>query len=70
MRKASANLSRLINAAELLRPLLEELVFVGGSITGLLITDEAAADPRVTFRDACMHRRAAGTTNCPPNPRP
>jgi len=48
MRKASANLSRLITAAELLHPLLGELVFVGGSITGLLITDEAAADPRVT----------------------
>lgn len=43
------NLDRLITAARLLRPLLGELVFVGGSVTGLLITDEAAADPRTTL---------------------
>jgi len=42
------NLEQLITAAQLLRPLLGELVFVGGSVTGLLITDEAAGDPRPT----------------------
>jgi hypothetical protein len=42
------NLEQLITAAQLLRPLLSELVFVGGSVTGLLITDEAAGDPRPT----------------------
>ncbi|MES1262087.1 MAG: hypothetical protein ABUS49_10145 [Acidobacteriota bacterium] len=29
-----------------MRPLLGDLVFVGGSVTGLLVTDEAAGDPR------------------------
>jgi len=43
------NLSQLIAAADALRPLLGELVFVGGCVTGLLITDEAAGDPRRTF---------------------
>jgi hypothetical protein len=43
------NLEQLIAAAKLLRPLLRELVFVGGSVTGLLITDEAAASPRPTY---------------------
>lgn len=45
----NSNLERLIAAARLLRPLLGEIVFVGGSVTGLLITDEAAGDPRSTF---------------------
>jgi predicted nucleotidyltransferase len=44
-----SNLEQLIAAARLLRPLLGELVFVGGSVTGLLITDEAAGDPRTTL---------------------
>jgi hypothetical protein len=39
----------LISAARLLRPLLEELVFVGGCVTGLLITDEAAPGVRATI---------------------
>jgi hypothetical protein len=43
------NLEQLIAAAEVLRPLLPELVFVGGCITGLLITDEAAGEPRGTI---------------------
>jgi hypothetical protein len=43
------NLSQLVTAAEALRPLLRELVFVGGCVTGLLITDEGAADPRATL---------------------
>lgn len=42
------NLDQLIAAAEALRPLLPELVFVGGCMTGLLITDEAAGEPRGT----------------------
>ena len=46
---ADLNLERLITAAQLLRPLLGELVFVGGSVTGLLITDQAAGDPRTTL---------------------
>lgn len=44
-----SDLEQLIIAAELLRPLLGELVFVGGTVTGLLITDEAAGYPRTTF---------------------
>jgi predicted nucleotidyltransferase len=44
-----SNLEQLIAAARVLRPMLGELVFVGGSITGLLITDEAAGDPRATL---------------------
>ena len=43
------NLDQLITAARLLRPLLDELVFVGGAVTGLLLTDEAAAEPRSTL---------------------
>ena len=43
------NREQLITAARLLRPLLGDLVFVGGSVAGLLITDEAAADPRTTL---------------------
>src|SRR6267143_528793 len=43
------NLELLKIAANLLRALLDELVFVGGCTTGLLITDEAAGDVRSTF---------------------
>ncbi len=46
---ANSSLEQLIRAASLLRPMLDELVFVGGSVTGLLITDEAAGDPRATL---------------------
>jgi hypothetical protein len=35
--------------ARLLRPLLGEVVFVGGAVKGLLVTDEAAAGPRTTL---------------------
>jgi hypothetical protein len=44
-----SNREQLIIAGRLLRPLLGELVFLGGTVTGLLITDEAAAGPRTTF---------------------
>jgi hypothetical protein len=43
------NLDQLVVAADVLRPLLPELVFIGGCVTGLLITDEAAGDPRGTI---------------------
>lgn len=43
------NLDQLIAVAGALRPLLPELVFVGGCLTGLLITDEAAGEPRTTI---------------------
>jgi hypothetical protein len=43
------NLELLTTAARLLKPILDELVFVGGCATGLLITDEAAAEVRPTF---------------------
>src|SRR5258705_13627915 len=44
------NLELLTDPAELLRPLLDDLVFVGGIATALLITDQAAAEvrPRLT----------------------
>jgi predicted nucleotidyltransferase len=48
MRMPHRSLELLIAAAEKLRPILDELVFVGGCTTGLLITDEAAAEVRTT----------------------
>ena len=44
-----SNRELLIGAARLLGPLLGDLVFVGGAVTGLLITDEAAGEPRTTL---------------------
>lgn len=46
---ANQNLELLIVAAKLLRPVLDDLVFVGGCATGLLVTDEGAAEVRPTF---------------------
>ncbi len=46
---ANSNLELLRVAAKLLRPVLDELVFVGGCATGLLISDEAAGEVRPTF---------------------
>ena len=43
------NRELLIKAARMLGPVLEDLVFVGGCTTALLITDEAAGDVRRTF---------------------
>jgi hypothetical protein len=43
------NLQLLTGAALLLKPVLGELVFVGGCATALLITDKAAGDVRPTF---------------------
>lgn len=42
------NLELLTAAAKLLSPLVDELVFVGGCTTGLLITEDAIADVRPT----------------------
>jgi hypothetical protein len=46
---ANPNLQLLTDAAKLLEPILGELVFVGGCVTALLISDTAAADVRPTF---------------------
>lgn len=46
---ANRNLELIKVAAKLLRPVLDELVFVGGCATGLLVSDEAAAEVRPTF---------------------
>jgi hypothetical protein len=43
------NLAQLIAAAEKLGPLLDQIVFVGGCVTGLLLTDPAAAPVRPTL---------------------
>jgi hypothetical protein len=42
------NLELLMVAAKLLSPIADELVFVGGCTTGLLITEDASADVRPT----------------------
>jgi hypothetical protein len=46
---ADPNLQLLLDAARLLIPVLDELVFVGGCTTGLLISDEGAGAVRPTF---------------------
>jgi len=43
------NLEQLFATASLLRPMLGELVFVGGAVTSLLVTDEGAGLPRTTL---------------------
>ena len=43
------NLEQLIATAALLRPILGDLVFVGGAVTSLLVTDEGAGAPRATL---------------------
>jgi hypothetical protein len=39
---------QLYHAAKLLEPMLDRLVFVGGVVRGLLVTDPAMAGPRPT----------------------
>jgi predicted nucleotidyltransferase len=46
---SNPNLARLAMTVEKLAPLLDEIVFVGGCVTGLLITDPAAAPIRPTL---------------------
>jgi hypothetical protein len=43
------NLARLTVAAQKLAPLLDQIAFVGGCVTGLLLTDPAAAPVRPTI---------------------
>lgn len=45
----NSNIDLLKQVAKRLRPLLSEVVFVGGCTTGLFITEEAAAEVRPTF---------------------
>jgi predicted nucleotidyltransferase len=45
----NSNLDQLIATAVLLRPMLGDLVFVGGAVTSLLVTDEGAGPPRTTL---------------------
>ncbi len=56
MKKNSAqhNLESLSTVAERLEELCDEVTFVGGSITGLLITDKAAPDVRYTMDVDCI----------------
>lgn len=50
MRKRNEeNLTRIRNTARHLKPLLDEVVFVGSVVTDLLITDEAAPEIRPTI---------------------
>ncbi len=46
---ANSNLEQLIATAVLLRPMLGDLVFVGGAVTSLLATDAGAGAPRTTL---------------------
>lgn len=46
---ANPNLARLADAAKRLVPLLDQIAFVGGCVTGLLLTDPAAAAVRPTL---------------------
>jgi predicted nucleotidyltransferase len=46
---AHPNLVRLASAAKKLEPLLDQVVFVGGCVTELLVTDPAAAPVRPTL---------------------
>ncbi len=47
--QANPNLALLVAAAEKLKPLLGEIAFVGGCVTGLLLTDPAASPVRSTL---------------------
>jgi hypothetical protein len=55
-RMANRNLELLSRVARLLRPMLRDLVFVGGCTTALLITDTAAAEVRPTYDVDSIHR--------------
>ena len=46
---SNPNLAPLAAAAHKLAPLLDQIAFVGGSVTGLLLTDPAAAPVRPTL---------------------
>jgi hypothetical protein len=46
---ASTNIEQLIATAGHLGPMLSDLVFVGGAVTSLLVTDHGAGAPRPTL---------------------
>ena len=46
---SNPNLARLAHATKKLTPLLDQIAFVGGCVTGLLLTDPAAAPVRPTL---------------------
>lgn len=46
---ADPNIQQLIAAARLLKPVIDEVVFVGGSTTGLFISDPGAGSVRPTY---------------------
>jgi predicted nucleotidyltransferase len=48
MSRQQANLEQIMIVAERLGPLLDQMVFVGGAVAGLLITDPTAPDARPT----------------------
>jgi hypothetical protein len=49
LRPEDSNLAPLVAAATKLEPLLDQIAFVGGCVTGLLLTDRAAAPMRRTL---------------------
>lgn len=49
IRPENPNLAQLVAVAAKLGPLLDQIVFVGGCVTGLLLTDPAAAPVRPTL---------------------
>ncbi|MGA8432180.1 MAG: hypothetical protein WB729_20310 [Candidatus Sulfotelmatobacter sp.] len=49
LQRQDPNLSQLVAAAAKLRPLLDRIVFLGGCVTGLLLSDSAAAPARPTL---------------------
>ena len=57
-----SNRAQLIAAAKLLHPVLSEVVFLGGSETGLLITDAATGDPDPLIYEFGRHRTITWTT--------
>jgi len=49
LRADNPNLAPLLKAAQLLAPMLDQIAFVGGCATGLLVSDPAAAPVRTTL---------------------
>jgi predicted nucleotidyltransferase len=49
IRRDNPNLAQLVAATAKLEPLLDQIAFVGGCVTGLLLTDPAAAPVRSTL---------------------
>lgn len=49
IRPENPNLAQLVAVAAKLEPMLDQIAFVGGCVTGLLLTDPAAASVRPTL---------------------